>query len=110
MLMNPLSTHKLEQTQALCQRFAVRHLEVFGSAATGEFDAARSDIDFVVDFEPATDSGLFERYFGLKAALENLFNCPVDLVMAGAMRNPYFIDSVNRSRRTVYASALTTTA
>lgn len=108
--MDPLSTHKLQQIEALCQRFAVRQLEVFGSAATGAFDPARSDIDFVVDFEPATDSGLFERYFGLKAALENLFSCPVDLVMAGAMRNPYFIESVNRSRRTVYASALTIAA
>ena len=108
--MDPLSAHKLQQVEALCQRFAVRQLEVFGSATTAEFDSVRSDIDFVVDFESATGSSLFERYFGLKTALENLFSCPVDLVMVGAMRNPYFIESVNRSRRTVYASPLATAA
>jgi predicted nucleotidyltransferase len=31
----------------LCERFGVHSLEVFGSAADGDFDAARSDIDLV---------------------------------------------------------------
>ncbi len=114
--MNPLTPDKLQETQALCRRFGVRLLEVFGSAATGEYDPAQSDIDFIVEFEEASPGsnnhadGMFARYFGLKESLETLFDCPVDLVMAGAMRNPYFIESANRSRRTVYASALATAA
>ena len=108
--MNPLTPDKLQQTQALCVSHRVRQLELFGSAVTGEFDPARSDIDFVVDFEPGDPATLFDRYFGLKESLEKLFGRSVDLVMAGAMRNPHFIASVNRSRRTVYASALASAA
>lgn len=108
--MNPLTSDKLQQTQALCVGHRVRQLDPFGSALAGDFDPARSDIDFVVDFEPGDPATLFDRYFGLKASLESLFGRSVDLVMAGAMCNPYFIESVNRSRRTVYASALASAA
>ena len=52
------------------------------------------------------DDDLFGRYFGLNEALEQLFACKVDLVMVGALKNPYFVESVNRSRRPVYASPL----
>ena len=45
---------------------------------------------------------LFRRYFGFKEALEALFGRAVDLVMIGAMRNPYFIESVNKTRRLIY--------
>ena len=39
-----------EELRDLCRRFHVRRLEVFGSAARGDFDPARSDIDFLVEF------------------------------------------------------------
>jgi predicted nucleotidyltransferase len=86
----------------LCRRYGVRRLDLFGSAATGAFDPARSDIDFLVDFdeEPA---GLFDRYFALKESLEALYGRPVDLVTAGSLRNPHFIAAVNETRRLVYA-------
>lgn len=34
----------------LCQRYGVRRLDLFGSAATGRFRADDSDLDFVVEF------------------------------------------------------------
>jgi uncharacterized protein len=94
---------RIDQLRMLCRRFGVRRLELFGSAATGDFDAGRSDFDFVVDFGDRAVS-LFDDYFGLKNALEALYGRPVDLVMTGAMRNPYFIKSVNATRRLVYAA------
>ncbi|MGC4193067.1 MAG: nucleotidyltransferase domain-containing protein [Thermomicrobiales bacterium] len=33
--------------QELCERFGVTHLDLFGSAAAGCFDPARSDVDFL---------------------------------------------------------------
>lgn len=36
----------------LCRRFGVRRLDLFGSAAMGRFDPQRSDLDFLVEFEP----------------------------------------------------------
>jgi len=81
----------------------VRRLELFGSAASSALDPRRSDFDFIVDFGDRS-SGLFDDYFGLKEALESLYSRPVDLVMAGAMRNPHFIRSANATRRLVYAA------
>ncbi len=94
----------------LCRQFGVQSLELFGSAAGDAFDPERSDIDFVVDFGPGQQPDLFNRYFGLNEALAALFGRKVDLVMAGAMVNPYFIDAVNRTRQPVYARALTEAA
>ena len=88
----------------ICARFGVRRLELFGSAATGAFDAARSDLDFLVEFDPARRVRPFEQYFGLKEELESLFERPVDLVEAGASSNRYFLESVNKSRRLLYAA------
>ena len=87
----------------LCRQFGVRRLELFGSAASSAFDPQASDFDFIVEFGDRT-SGLFDDYFGLKEALEALYGRPVDLVMAGAMRNPHFVRSANATRRLVYAA------
>lgn len=91
-----------EQIAALCERFRVRRLEVFGSAASGTFDPQRSDVDFLLDFGEEYEPSLFDRYFGLKEALEALLGRSVDLVMTGALKNRYFIESVNRTREPVY--------
>lgn len=88
---------------ALCRRYGVRRLEVFGSATTDAFDPRASDLDFLVDFD-SNLSDLFTRYFGMKESLEALYGREVDLVMVGAMRNKHFIDSVNNTRQLVYAA------
>ena len=96
--------------QALCRKFAVHKLDLFGSATGPGFDAARSDVDFIVDFGAGEQADLFNRYFGLKEALEQSLGRGVDLVMAGALVNPYFIDAVNRTRQPVYARTLSEVA
>lgn len=98
---NVIDEHREEVAQ-LCRKYGVRQLEVFGSSTGDAFDPQRSDIDFVVDLEGNED--LFHRYFGLNEALERVFGRKVDLVMVGALTNPYFIESVNRTRRLVYAA------
>ena len=103
--MIPLIEQHLEAIRDLCREFDVVRLEVFGSAATGDFDPDRSDVDFLVEYAPETDLGPWmKRYFDLKERLEQMLGRPVDLVMVGALRNPYFIRSVNESRRVLYAA------
>lgn len=90
--------------EGLCRKYDVARLEVFGSAAEGDFDSDRSDVDFLVEYHPGSDLGPWlSHYFELKAELEKLLGLSVDLVMPGAMRNPYFIREVNRTRKLVYA-------
>ena len=80
-------------------------LEVFGSAADDTFDAASSDVDFLVEFPPGENLGPWlSHYFDLKVELETLLGRKVDLVMPGAMRNPYFIREANQTRRVLYAA------
>ncbi len=92
------------QINAICARFDVRRLELFGSAASGKFDPARSDLDFVVEFRASERLNAFDQYFGFKEELERLFGRSVDLVTEGAVTNQYFLESINRSRRLLYAA------
>ena len=99
-----LIDEKREELFDLCRRFHVRTLELFGSAATGEFDPDRSDLDFLVVFDRPEGTNAFHQYFDMRHGLEDLFDRKIDLVCANAMRNPYFIKSVNASRRMLYAA------
>lgn len=87
--MNALIEERRGQIVDLCRRHSVRRLAVFGSAVRTDFDPVRSDLDFVVDFEPMPPSGHADAYFGLLADLETLFGRRVDLVESAALRNPY---------------------
>ncbi len=70
---------------ALCRRYGVARLEVFGSAARGEdFNPARSDADFLVTFDPVKRNDL-AAFFDFKEALEALLGRPVDLLERGAI-------------------------
>jgi predicted nucleotidyltransferase len=90
--------------EALSKRFGVHRLEAFGSAVTGRFQTATSDIDFLVEFQPPNGPGYADRYFGLLESLEALFQRPVDLVVTSAIRNPYFRQAVDETRTLLYAA------
>jgi hypothetical protein len=57
-----------------------------------------------VEFLSCTASEHYERYFGLIEDLERLFAKQVDLVEAGAVRNPYFLKALNDTRQHIYAA------
>ena len=72
---------KLSEERDNIRRFGVRSLGLFGSVARAENTSA-SDLDMLVEF----DHKSFDAYMDLKAYLENLFKCPVDLVLANALK------------------------
>jgi predicted nucleotidyltransferase len=83
-----------------CRKFAVKRMDVFGSAARGEEEDPR-DLDFLVEFDrPAHLPS--KRFFGLLHHLEDVFHRPIDLVTESGIRNPYFRTRVMRERKTVY--------
>ena len=45
-----------------------------------------------------------DAFFGLKEGYEQLFGRPVDLVSAASIRNPYFRQSVERTKALLYAA------
>jgi predicted nucleotidyltransferase len=101
-MIDEIELHRVE-LHGLCRRFHVRRLDLFGSAARGDFDPERSDIDFLVEFDREHPEALaFETYFGLKEALEALLGRPVDLVEPSAVRNPYLKASIEGSREPLF--------
>ena len=102
--MNPIIAENRGRIAEICHRFHVARLEIFGSAVDGGFDPRHSDLDFLVTFGDVPPDERFEAFFALQRALAELFARRVDLVEAGAPRNPYFIRRLNQSRRLVYAA------
>lgn len=98
-----IEAHRTELT-AICQAHRVQTLELFGSAVSGGFDEARSDLDFLVEFLPLRDGEHADAYFGLLEDLEKLFQLRIDLVMTRAIRNRYFAEGIASSRTTLYAA------
>lgn len=90
--------------ESLCRQYRVKTLELFGSAAKGEFQPANSDLDFLVDFQPMPPSVHSKSYFGLWFALQDLFQRRVDLVETPAIRNRAFLNEIAGSRQVVYAA------
>jgi predicted nucleotidyltransferase len=89
---------------ALCRQFHVRRLEVFGSAARGgDFDPSRSDVDLLVTYLPDHTPN-FGKHLELRDALAKLSGRPVDLVMAGAVENPFIRAGIERSRQALYGA------
>ena len=100
--MNGLIEHHRDAIRALCQEYGVRRLDLFGSAATGAFDAATSDLDFVATFADTRSPGYADRYLGFAEALETLFGRPVDVITERSIRNPHFRQAVEASRQPIY--------
>lgn len=70
----PIPASSLE---ALCRRWRIRKLLLFGSALRSDF-SPESDLDLVVDFLPGTEPTLYDLA-GLAEELEALVKRPVDL-------------------------------
>jgi uncharacterized protein len=91
-----------EPLRNICQQFRVERLYLFGSAACGDFDQERSDLDFLVTLEEQTEAEYADNYLQLAEALEQLFGRPADLVTERSIRNPYFRETVWTARQLLY--------
>ena len=98
-----IEKHRAE-INALCTRYGVKRLELFGSAASGKFDPATSDIDFFVEFVSNDWHGAADRWFGLQEDLEKLLGHKIELVSLPDAKNPYFLEVANRHKVSLYAA------
>ena len=91
----------MDKIIALCKKYKVSKLFVFGSILTNRFND-NSDIDLVVDFNKAEVSDYFDNYFDFKYALENLFGREVDLLEEHAICNHYLKENIERTKALIY--------
>lgn len=95
---------RLPQLTLLCERLGVQRLDLFGSATRADFDAARSDVDFLVTLAPMSPTRYADTYFRLKGELEALFERPVDLLTDASVQNPYRRARIDAERLRVYGA------
>ena len=91
-----------EQIAALCRSHGVRRLELIGSGARGDFDPARSDLDFLVEFQDEALSQLSKRYFGVLFGLEDLLKRKIDLIRVSPDSDQRFMAVARRHLDVVY--------
>lgn len=103
--MNKLLTDNLDKVRQLCMTYKVNSLYVFGSINSTSFKD-ESDIDFLIDFIPEiTIEEYTDFYFMLRRELEELFKRRIDLVTKRSLSNPYFIESVERTKKLLYGKS-----
>ena len=98
--MNTLQKYSAEINN-LCTLYKVNKLYVFGSVLTDKFNAA-SDIDLIVDFKPIDLLDYADNYFDFKFKLQEILHHPIDLLEEKALKNPYFIQSINQQKQLIY--------
>ncbi len=102
--MTDVLEHHRQDLAALCRKHRVRRLDVFGSAARGDFDEKSSDVDLLVEFEDMPHADRADEYLGFLTAVEALLQRRVDLVEVSAVRNSYLRRGIEASKELVYAA------
>lgn len=90
-----------EKINALCNRYKVASLFVFGSVLTERFNSS-SDVDFLVDFSGVELYDYADNYFDFKNSLENILNRQIDLLEDKAIKNPFLRKSIDSSKQLIY--------
>ncbi len=76
---------------------------MFGSVLTENFNSD-SDIDFLVEFFPVNSKEYADNYYDLKFSLEHVLNRKIDLLEEIAIKNPYFLQSIQNKKQIVYGN------
>lgn len=100
-----VTDEQMVRVRELCAEYGVVKLELFGSAATDDFDPARSDVDVIARFSDGEDLDFADRFFGFEEALEALFGRTVDLLTDRKFRNVIFQRAVDATRKPIYERA-----
>jgi uncharacterized protein len=101
--MQRLLADNMDKIKALCLTNHVKSLYAFGSVCTDRFNE-KSDIDLLISFKTMDYGDYADTYFALADQFESLFKRPVDLVTDKSLSNPYFIDSINKTKTLLYGT------
>jgi len=82
----------LEAIAAVCQKYGMSELAVFGSVLRDDFDSQRSDMDFLVRFIDNDAGDWGSKYMDMREKFEALLGRKVDVVSWRGIQestNPY---------------------
>jgi len=90
-----------KEIEALCRKYHIRRLALFGSVLRQDFQSS-SDIDMLVEFEPGHTPGL--GFFTIQNELTQLLGRKVDLNTPAEL-SPYFRNQVLDEAEVLYDAA-----
>ncbi|MDE6264402.1 MAG: nucleotidyltransferase domain-containing protein [Paramuribaculum sp.] len=96
----------MDKIIALCKKYKVAKLWVFGSILTDRFND-QSDVDFLVEFDDGKIDLLdyADNYFDLIHSIEAIIGRKIDMVINKAIRNSYFRAEVDNTRKLLWSIA-----
>ena len=97
----PLVAERMDRIHQMCEHYQVERLYLFGSAANGGM-CPSSDVDFLVEFREDARDFVRNPHLQMAMELNDLFDLEVDLVDYNAIKNPYFREEVEETRRLIY--------
>ena len=101
--MQPIIENRKVEIQDLCRNLKIKKLYAFGSVVSKNTFTDNSDIDFLISFvDDISLDEYSENYFQLHYQLRELLNRDIDIVTERSLSNPYFIESINRSKVLIY--------
>ena len=93
----------MDKIVALCKKYKVNKLWVFGSILTDRFNDD-SDVDLSVRFDkdriPLLEYA--DNYLDFLEDLKKLFSRDVDLITEDSETNPFFIKELNATKQQIY--------
>ena len=100
--MLPLKKYRKKLADLCDMSLVINRLYLFGSAVSPRFNEKTSDIDVLVETADLPPEERGEGLINLWNNLETLFGRKVDLLTANSLRNPYFINEVERTKQLIY--------
>ena len=103
--MNPIIEKKSLELKNVFEKHKVKEAYIFGSCVSPNslnFNE-KSDIDFLVEFDKNLEELEYgKQWFSLLENLENLLNRKIDLLTIESLKNPYFIQELNKTKVKIY--------
>ncbi|MCL4474218.1 MAG: nucleotidyltransferase domain-containing protein [Actinobacteria bacterium] len=100
--MNFLDTINKRELEKICEKFSIRKLSVFGSAARADF-GVDSDIDVLVEFRPGKSPSL-GKFVDLQDELSDFLGRKVEATTVSIMNNPYRKREIEKDVKELYAA------
>ena len=99
--MDKLIKNNIDLLREIFKNHYIDKAYLFGSGVSGEL-SDKSDIDLLIHFKEYPFEGYVENMWDLEDKLYSVFKKKVDIVPEHNLKNPYFIESVKRSRVLIY--------
>ncbi len=97
-----LITDNIQKIIALCRKYRVKSLYVFGSILTNRFNE-NSDVDFSATFHPEENPLIAgENRIQFYIGLQELLGRRIDLVDEDYLKNPYFKEELEETKQLIY--------